>query len=118
MRAAKERWRKRGWGARVVAGATNLVTNLWFADDVLLVGSSLFQVRAVLSDLIIEAQKVGLEVHPDKTKIINNGFGQGQSIESVEAEGMHVQILKREEGTMYLRLLLNIFEVHDTEIEH
>ena len=38
------------------------MTNLRFADDVLLVGSSLFQVRAMLSDLIIEAQKVGLSI--------------------------------------------------------
>ena len=118
MREAKELWRKRPWGVQAGASTTNMMTNLRFADDVLLVGTYLHQVRRMLSDLMAAAKKVGLEVHPEKTKIINNGIGQGQRIQHTEVDGLQVEVLRREAGTMYLGRLLSSWDAHDTEINH
>ena len=52
------------------------MTNLRFADDVLLVARSLHQAHQMLLDLAKEAAKAGLEIHLGKTKIMNNGCGR------------------------------------------
>ena len=70
MRDIKDPWSRRHFG-----GVAERLTNLRFADDVLLVGSSLQQVSAMLQDLAAAAGKVGLELHPDKTKILANACG-------------------------------------------
>jgi hypothetical protein len=97
-------------------GKEGYLTNLRFADDLLLVGRSLFQVREMLSDLMEEASKVGLLIHPSKTKILNNGIGNGQTQQSVVVGGRSIDILKRQGSTMYLGRLLNLLEPTDTEI--
>jgi hypothetical protein len=59
-------------GVTLAGGRDRYLTNLRFADDVLLVGRTLHQVKEMLSDLVDEAGKVGLSIHPGKTKILNN----------------------------------------------
>ena len=44
------------------------ITNLRFADDVLLVARSLKQAQQMLIDLDTEAKKVGLDLHHGKPK--------------------------------------------------
>ena len=48
------------------------MTNLRFADDILLVAISLKHITEMLDDLSVEAAKVGLQLHPDKTQILHN----------------------------------------------
>ena len=60
-------------------GQTGRLTNLRFADDILLIGRSLHHVRTMLRDLVQDAGKVGLEIHPGKTKILNNGIGKSRN---------------------------------------
>eukprot|EP00959_Pyramimonas_sp_CCMP1952_P198581 4153800-Pyramimonas_sp.AAC.1 len=48
------------------------LTNLRFAGDILLVSSTLRQLKAMLRDIKCAAAKVGLELHPDNTKILSN----------------------------------------------
>ena len=54
MARTKEKWFKKKRGVQV--GHVKLLTNLRFADDVLLMGRSFFQVREMLEDLIREAK--------------------------------------------------------------
>ena len=105
--AKQQRWKKR-WGLRLGCVEEGWLTNLRFADDILITGRSLHQVKQMLKDLVEEAGKVGLEIHPLRTKILNNGFGQFQATESVDVLGMQVEVLKRHESTMYLGRLLNL----------
>ena len=103
-------------GVQLGYGKDGILTNLRFADDVLLVGRSLFQAQEMLKDLIIQARAVGLEIHPGKTCIMNNGTGQGQGGQSVEVDGKEVKVLARAESTKYLGRLLNLREPNDVEI--
>ena len=115
MARAKEKWFKEKWGIQV--GHVKLLTNLRFADDVLLMGRSLFQVREMLEDLIRGAKEVGLEIYPEKTMVLNNGKGQCQAARSINAAGGTVKVLARDESTKYLGRLLNLCEPNDVEID-
>ena len=97
-------------------GKHGTLTNLRFADVVLLVGTSLYQAREMLKDLVTEARAVGFEIHPAKTCILNNRFGQGKGTRAVEMDGKEVKVLARTESTKYLGLLLNLCEPNDVEI--
>ena len=48
------------------------LTNLRFADDVLLFASSKKQRLKMLCDFKNSTEKVGLKIHPEKTKILSN----------------------------------------------
>ena len=67
-------WSQRQCGLHLQAGTNNgsILTNLRFADDVLLFATSLPQLKTMIKELRDEAQRVGLELHPDKTKILHN----------------------------------------------
>jgi hypothetical protein len=118
LRRTKEKWHKKRWGFKVGGRGHGWVTNLRFADDVLLVGRSLRQVTDMLSDLVYEAGKVGLEIHMGKTKILNNGLGNSQQIKEVHVHGRSVEVLRRESTTMYLGRALNLCQPHDPELGH
>ena len=47
------------------------LTNLRFADDVTLFATSKEQIRKLLCELKNVTVKVGLRIHPDKTKILS-----------------------------------------------
>lgn len=99
MARAKEKWSNKKWGIQV--GDGELLTNLRFADDVLLMGRSFFQAWEMLEDLIREAEEVGLEVHPEKTMVLNDGKGQCQAARSINAAGGTVKARARDESIEY-----------------
>ena len=70
----------------------------------------------MLEDLIVEARACGLEVHPDKTKVLWNGFGRGSACEQVTVPGQAFEVLKPEAATMYLGRLFCFRETHDVEL--
>ena len=47
-------------------------TNMRFADDVLLFASSKEQLQKLLCEFKRSSEKVGLRIHPGKTKILSN----------------------------------------------
>ena len=67
MRTIKCKWKVQKFGIKVGA---DMLNNLRFADDLLLVGSSRAQVRHMLEHLAAEAAKVGLKLHMGKTKTL------------------------------------------------
>ena len=48
------------------------LTNLRFADDVLLFSTSLSKTEEMLRDFKRSTESVGLGIHPSKTKILSN----------------------------------------------
>ena len=46
------------------------LTNLRFADDVMLFATSKEQLRKIMYEFKKATEKVGLRIHPDKTKIL------------------------------------------------
>ena len=60
------------------------MTNLRFADDVVLIGRSFHQVQKTVADLVEECGRVGLQIHLRKTKLLNKGIGRGKNMKTVE----------------------------------
>ena len=74
MRQTKLKWNSKHWGVPLQPHHTDntQLTNLRFADDLLLVATSLEHLKQMIGDLSMEASRVGLQLHPDKTKILHN----------------------------------------------
>ena len=51
---------------------SDCLTCLRFADDVLLFSTSLEQLQRMMCDFKRSTEKVGLKIHPEKTKILSN----------------------------------------------
>ena len=67
-----KRWQEGNKGIRLDARREDCFNNLRFADDVLLFSTSLSKLRDMLQDFKRIVEKVGLEIHPDKTTILSN----------------------------------------------
>ena len=67
MRPLKQKWAEKGLGMHLMHPSGQALTNLRFADDLLLVASSAADLKKMLEDLMPAAQASGLELHPDKT---------------------------------------------------
>ena len=48
----------------------------------------------MLKDLIVETRACGSEDHPDKTKVLWNGFGKGSGLDQVTIHGQAFEVLK------------------------
>ena len=67
------RWRKKkGMGTYLSDNDHDCVTNMRFADDVLLFASTKEQQQKMLGEFKRSTEKVGLRIHPGKTKILSN----------------------------------------------
>ena len=118
MRTVKEKWRKKKLGIQLGCGLDSFMTNLRFADDILLVGRSLHQIKQMLVDLRLEGAKVGLELHPGKTKIQHNGIGYGTGVRSSRIGDMDIEVLEPAATTVYLGRELSLTDTHDIELRH
>ena len=67
---------------------TNL-SNLRFADDILLISGSLKHTTTMPDDLTTAATTHGLELHPTKTRIISNTTSNRRRGNSVADQGMN-----------------------------
>ena len=116
MRRLKEKWGAARIGFKMQPWT---LTNLRFADDILLLGSTRAQVRRMLEDLNDAAAEVGLKIHTGKTKIMSNmqnrkGVLRQRHVRVGEA---HVEVLPVEDSTAYLGRQLTLgYYYHDVEI--
>ena len=76
FRSLKIKWNPSKVGLEM--GAVERLTNLRFADDVLLLTDSKKRMLSMLEDLSTESAKHGLHLHPDKSKVITNFHGAGR----------------------------------------
>ena len=65
---AQERWRDENYGVRMTGGQAERITNLRFADDVLLIATSREHLQSMLEDLVRFTEEVGLEMHMGKRR--------------------------------------------------
>ena len=83
IKAAKERWgranrmRRQSMMGIVIDDTENPLSNLRFADDIVLISQSREDAIKVLYDVQHEAAKLGLRLHAGKTKIVTNGHRMG-----------------------------------------
>ena len=70
----------------------------------------------MLTDLNQEAAQVGLKLHLGKTKIQNNSIGYGVGVKNAKCGDITVEILSRENHTMYLGRAINLTNMEDEEL--
>ena len=89
MRPLKERWESRKYGVKM-GRDRGILTNLRFADDILLVSHSLSSMTQMIEDLSRQAKMVGLSLHPEKTKILKNRWASKSNVPSdATADGIN-----------------------------
>ena len=96
----------------------DFVTNLRYADDILLTARSLPQIKKMINDVAIEAGKVGLKLHPDKTKILHNNMGYGSRVRSARCGELTIEVMGLHDSTAYLGSAINLIELADTEVDN
>ena len=108
--------RKKGMGIYLSDNDHDCLTNMRFADDVLLFASSKEQLREMLCEFKQSTEKVGLRILPGKTKILSN---QSSNIrKEIEIDYIKVEILTREESTKYLGQMITFQQQETTEIRN
>ena len=119
MRRLKDKWSKSiKYGINLCPHAGWLLTNLRFADDVLLFAPSFHSISEMIADMNEEANKHGLQLHPDKTKILHNGKGQRRVPPRAIIEDMQIEVLAPTGSTKYLGRNLTFSNPTSTEIDN
>ena len=111
------KWADEGAGIKITE--LRWLTNLRFADDVLLTAGSAEVLEAMLADLAREAGAVGLQLHYGKTKVICNRFArEGGCRENFKVEGHEVAVLPEGATVKYLGRALRLDNHNEAEVEH
>lgn len=117
MRKLQPKWRAKGYGISLQTGQRETLTNLRFADTILLIGMSLKQVSEMLTDIAKATGEVGLGLHMGKAKLLSNGIGRMTTSRKVTVLNKEVEVLPPWKATAYLGKDLCLSNVHDAEIE-
>ena len=103
------------FGLHVDAGDT--LTNLRFADDVLLFASSRADIQKMLTHFKKEASKYGLKMHAGKTKVLTN-CKLPPRLRSITINDEQMPILEPTATEMYLGCKLCAAKPMDDELDH
>jgi len=120
MKPLKEKWARKRFGVQLGATAATRITNQRFADDVLLVGCTRYQIQEMLKDVQAAALECGLELHPDKTKVITNATkksGRGRE-QQLNINGLSVELLPFSGAVKYLGRKTSFENVIETELNN
>ena len=94
------------------------LTNLRFPDDVMLLATSKEQMREMLCEFKKCTERVGLRIHPDKTKILSNQSTiNSDTKKHLEVDDMKIEILTRNESVKYLGQKISFYQQDTTEIK-
>ena len=113
-------WESRRYGIHLSGAPCDDLTNLRFADDVLLFARTLPQLQQMVAKFQCAARARGLLMHPDKTKILTNATrhtGRATS-KFADIEGMRLEILDFADTTKYLGRLIGFDHPHNAEIDN
>ena len=112
-----QRWqKKKGMGIYLTEHDHDCITNLRFADEVLLFASSEEHLQKMLCENNKSTEKVGLRIHPEKTKILSNQSSDTKK--EIEVDDMKVEILTRGENVRYLGQMITFLQQETTEIRN
>ena len=94
------------------------LTNLRFADDVMLFATSKEQLRKMVHEFKKATEKVGLRIHPDKTKILSNQSTiNSNTNRHIEVGEISIEILTRNESVKYLGQRISFHQQETLEIQ-
>ena len=87
-----------------------------FADDVLLFAKTRRSLQIMITGLQVATGAAGLQLHPEKTKVITNGQHATQSYVTIP-DGK-IEILSPETAVKYLGKQLAMENMHETDFNH
>ena len=94
------------------------LTNLRFADDVMLFATSIEQIRNMMYEFKKATEKVGLKIHPDKTKILSNQSNMNSDTKrNIKVGEMSIEILTKNESVKYLGQRISFHQQETLEIK-
>ena len=103
-------WNANKYGLQFGDDPHDRLTNLRFADDILLLANSQAEMVAMIADLKVAAGQVGLVLHMGKTKILTNQYANNCKDAHVCNIGDdQVQVLGQHDATAYLGRSLNAY---------
>jgi len=114
FRPLKQKWAKQARGIELSLNTGHSLTNLRFADDVLIMARSKLQLRSMIADLQTEASKHGLELHPEKTKVITNR--ETRAGDTLQVNNSAIEILRGDDCIKYLGRKLSMNRLHEDEL--
>ena len=118
MKTVKKKWKDKGWGVQLGSSTGEKLTNLRFADDILITARTLPQIKKMLQDVSDAAKEVGLGLHPDKTKILHNNVGYGVGAKTTVIGNMSIEVLDKTQKAMYLGRMLKPTEMQEEELKN
>ena len=110
--------RKKGMGIYFSDQERDCLTNLRFADDVMLFATSKEQIRNMMCEFKKATEKVGLRIHPDKTKILSNQSNMNSATKRcIKVGEMSIEILTKNESVKYLGQRISFHQQETVEIK-
>ena len=106
------KWQENKKGIRLSDKTEDCLTNLRFADDVLLFSTSLKKLRDMLCAFKTSTEDVGLGIHPDKTKILSNQDNVKEK--EITVDHIKIETLRKSDSARYLGQKVT-FEDQETE---
>ena len=118
LKNAIQRWQKKGMGIYLSDQERDCLTNLRFADDVMLFATSKHQIRNMMCEFKEATEKVGLRIHPDKTKILSNQSNMNSDTKRyIKIGEMSIEILAKSESVKYLGQRISFHQQETLEIK-
>ena len=110
--------KKKGMGIYLSDQERDCLTNLRFADDVMLFATSKGQIRNMMCEFKDATEKVGLRIHPDKTKILSNESSMNSDTKRyIKIGDMSIEILAKNESVKYLGQRISFHQQETLEIK-
>ena len=116
FRRLKQTWARKKFGLELSTNASRYITNLRFADDVLLFARTRRSLQIMIKDLQTAAAETGLHIHPEKSKVITNGKRAAAS--QISITGGALDVLPDDEPVKYLGKKIAMTGMHETELNH
>ena len=114
-----QRWqKKKGMGIYLSDQDRHCLTNLRFADDVMLFATSKEKLRNMMYEFKKATEKVGLRIHPDKTKILSNQSTMNSDTKRyIKIGEMSIEALTKNESVKYLGQRISFHQQETLEIK-
>ena len=110
---------EKGMGIYLIDHDHDCFPNLRFTDDVLLFATSKEQLQKMMYEFEESTEKVGLRIHPGKTKVLSNQSSLcSDSKKEMQIDDIKIEIMTRSESVRYLGQQLTFQQQETTEIKN
>ena len=110
--------RTKGMGIYLSDQERDCLTNLRFADDVMLFATSKGQMQNTMCEFKEATEKVGFTIHPNKTKILSSESSMNLDTGRYMKIGdMDIEILAKSESVKYLGQRISFYQQETIEIK-